>query len=263
MYNIIPLVLISLSLLIILIIVMRKFSAMANLDVENIPAEKEAKFKEQIATSRLKRSLTKWSSRLTKVFRVGGEKLGEFFRWSFNRLHEMKKEYNAPKEPETPEEKEVKIKELFLKSEDLDKREDFEEKEKSFIKIIEFDSKNIEAFESLGELYFESKKYDEAKQAFAHVLKLLPDDETDKQAGIYYDLALVYKETEENDEAGETIKMAVKLAPNNPRYLDAMLEISLINKDKFLAGETLAKLKEVNPENAKLAEWEEKINEME
>jgi len=263
MYNIIPLVLISFSLLIILVIIVRKFSALANLDVENMPAEKEAKFKEQIATSRLKRNLTKWNSRLTKVFRVGGGKLKDLFSWSFDKLHEMKKEYSTPEEPKSPEEKETKIKELFFKSEDLDERENFEEKEKNLIKIIEFDSKNIEAFLELGELYFENKKYEEAKQAFAHVLKLLADDDIEKQAKIYYDLSLIYKETGENDEARETIKMATKLVPNNPRYLDAMLEISIMNKDKSLAAETLGKLKEVNPENAKLEDFSEKIERLE
>ncbi len=263
MYNIIPLILISLSLFVILVIIARKFPALANLDVESMPAEKEAKFKEQIATSRLKRNLTKWSFSLIKIFRMAGENVGIFFHWVFNKLDEMKKKYNTPSAPESPEEKEIKIKELFLKNENLDNREDFEEKEKNLIKIIEFDGKNVEAFENLGELYFTNKKHEEAKQVFAHILKLLPDDETERQAGIYYDLALVYKETGEEKEALETIKMASRLAPNNPRYLDAMFEISLINGDKFLAGETFDKLKEVNPDNAKLEDFREKIKELE
>ena len=41
MYNIIPLVLILISLSIIIVIVVKKFPALANLDVENIPKEKE------------------------------------------------------------------------------------------------------------------------------------------------------------------------------------------------------------------------------
>lgn len=263
MYNIIPLIIISISLFVILVIVIRKFSALANIDVENMPAEKEARFKEQIAESRLKRNMAKWSSRVSVVFRFGYGKLKLLSKKGFDKLYEMRKQYNEAREPESEEEKEVKIKELFLKNENFSQKNDFEKKEENLIKIIEFDSKNIEAFQDLGELYFENKKYEEAKQAFAHVLKLIPDEETEKQADIYYDLSLLYKETEENDEALETIKMAGKIAPNNPRYLNAMIEIGIIKKDKFLATTALEKLEEVNPENARLAEFKEKINELE
>ncbi len=262
MYNIIPLIIISVSLFIILVVVIRKFSALANLDVENMPAEKEARFKEQIAESRLKRNITKWSSKVSVVFRFSYGKLKELSKKGFEKLYDMRKQYNEAREPESEEEKEIKIKQLFMENENFKEKDDFEEKEKNLIKIIEFDSKNIGAFQDLGELYFENKKYEEAKQAFAHVLKLVPDEDAEKQADIYYDLSLVYKETEENDEAKETIKMAGKIAPNNPRYLNAMIEIGIISKDKFLAQTALEKLEEVNPENAKLAEFKEKINEL-
>jgi len=259
MYNIIPLVLISISIFIILIIVVRKFSALANLDVENMPAEKEAKFKEQLATSRLQRNLSKWGSKITKFGRFINEKGAFVFRTGYDKLHEIRKEYVKPEIPETEEDKEIMIKELFFKISDLDDKDDFLEKEKDLIRIIEIDSKNIKAFNSLGELYSENKKYEEAKQAFSHVLKLLPDDDTAKQADVYYDMALIYKSTDENIEALETIKMASKFVPNNPRFLDALLDISIINNEKELAEEALGKLESVNPENGKIEELREKI----
>ena len=48
MFNIIPLLLILLSFGVIIYIVVKKFSILANLDVDSIPAEREAKFKEKI-----------------------------------------------------------------------------------------------------------------------------------------------------------------------------------------------------------------------
>lgn len=259
MYNIIPLVIICVSLLVILIIVARKFPALANLDVENIPAEKEARFKEKIVQSRLERFLAKWKIRLARVFKFLGAKIAGLFQWLLNRLSEMRRNYAVEKAPVTIEEKSEKVKVLFAQNSEFDDKDNFEDKEKTLIKIIELEPRNIEAFRSLGSLYFANKKYEEAKPAWAHALKLLGESEPDVQADIYYNLALLYKEVLDNEGALETIKMATRISPNNPRYLDALVEISIINKDKNSALEGVGKLAEVNPENGKLKDFEEQI----
>ena len=262
MYNIIPLVIICVSLLIILIVVARKFPALANLDVKNIPAEKEARFKEKIIQSRLERFLAKWKVALSRVFKFAGSGIAGLFKLAINGLSEMRKKYAAEKAPVTVEEKVEKVKVLFAQSNELDDDENFEEKEKGLIKIIELEPRNTEAFTSLGDLYFSNKKYEDAKQAWVHVLKLLGDNEVDRQADIYYNLALLYEEISDNVGALETANMAVKISPNNPRYLDALVEISIINKDKSSAVFALAKLAEVNPENGKLKDFSEQIEDL-
>ncbi len=259
MYNIIPLVLICVSLLVILFVVARKFPALANLDVENMPAEKEARFKEKIVESRLHRFLARWRVRLAKIFSFAGSALSKLFKWAFNRLSDMKKNYAAEKTPATVEEKTEKVKALFMEGDELDNKEDWEEKEKVLIKIIGLEPRNQEAFKDLGDLYFANKKLEEAKQAWAHALKLLDEGEEAKQADIYYNLALLYKETSDIESSLETIKMASKISPNNPRYLDALVEISIMNKDKVSASEGFDKLAEVNPENGKLQDFKEQI----
>jgi tetratricopeptide (TPR) repeat protein len=258
MYNIVPLVIICVSLLIILIILVRKFPALANLDVENIPAEKEARFKEKIVESRLRRFLAKWSVQLAKFFSFLGMFFERAFKLIFSRLSEMKKSYVAEKMPVTVQEKDEKIKALFAQIEEFDNKEDLEEKEKFLIKIIELDPRNIQAFEGLGDLYLSNKKHEEAKQAWAHALKLLGESEFDKQADIYYNLSLLYKDINDNESALETVKMAAKISPN-PRYLDALVEISIMNKDKVSAFEGLKKMTEVNPENGKLEDFKKQI----
>lgn len=245
--------------MIIIVVVARKFPALANLDVENIPAEKEARFKEKIVQSRLERFLAKWKIRLAKVFKYLGANIAKLFQWLFNRLSEMRKKYAAEKAPVSVEEKSEKIKVLFAQNSEFDDKDNFEDKEKNLIKIIELDPRNIEAFRDLGGLYFANKKYEEAKPAWAHALKLLGEKEPDLQADIYYNLALLYKEVLDNEGALETIKMATKISPNNPRYLDALVEISIINKDKNSASEAMEKLAQVNPENGKLDDFAQQI----
>jgi hypothetical protein len=110
MYNIIPLILICVSLFIILIVVVRKFSALANLDVENMPAEKEARFKEQIITGRMQKSLAKWKVRFGKFFGFFGRKIGGLFQFAQRKLQEAKKNYSVEKAPLPTEDKESVIK---------------------------------------------------------------------------------------------------------------------------------------------------------
>src|SRR6056297_2558664 len=94
MYNIIPLILILACLIAIIVIVARKFSVLANLDVDNIPSEKEGKFKEMIAGNRIKRNIygksLKIKNGLSSVF-------NKFFSWGeryYGRLKEMKNHYD-------------------------------------------------------------------------------------------------------------------------------------------------------------------------
>lgn len=263
MYNIIPLILICVSLFIIIVVVVRKFPALANLDVENMPSEKEARFKEQIITGRMEKSLAKWKVRLGKFFGFIGGGIGALFKFIQKKLQEAKKNYSNQPVAMPAEDKEAMIKSLLANNSALDDRENFEEKEANLIKIIELEPQNSEAFIVLGNLYATNKKYEEGKQAFAHVLKLLGNEDFDKQAEVYYDLAAIYRDTGEAENSLETIKMAAKLSPNNPRYLDSLLEISIINKDKISATEALEKLALVNPENGKLAEFKEAIDSLE
>ena len=55
MLNIVVWTLVILSLAVILFIIIRKFPALAILNVDNIPGEKEAKFKEKIIRQRVER----------------------------------------------------------------------------------------------------------------------------------------------------------------------------------------------------------------
>lgn len=264
MYNIIPLILILVSLAIILVIVLRKFPALASLDVDNIPAEKEAKFKEQIISNRMKRSLIKWTSWFFKYSRLLSEQIQKGAKWIYAKLHSLREGYlRDDKAPVNEDEKDNKIKALFAEIEECYKKEENSEVEKRLIEIIGLDSKNTEAFEALGNLYYEMKNYEESKQTFKHALKLFEDDDNiSEKAEIYNSLHWVEKDTDNYDEASRQLKEALKIESNNPRYLDAMLDLSIIRKDKVDAMDAFDKLAKVNPENKKLEEYQKQIKEL-
>jgi len=263
---------------------------LANLDVANIPAEKEARFKERIISNRLKRNVIKWLVKLSRLFAPLGCGVSNFFKLSLRRLDQLKSDYltrEAVQDINTAQ----KIEELFTQAEEFKKHGDLAGAESRYIGIIGLDSKNFKAFKELGRIYFEKKQYEEARQTFEHVLKLKKDDEdiyenlaqiaqktgnlneardeylksitiNKQNAQAYFSLACVYRAMGQWAEAAGSLKKALRIEPASPKYLDTMLEISIMVKDKASALDTYRKLSEVNPENNKLAEFKKQINEM-
>ncbi len=257
MYDIIPIVLILISLSAMIVITVRKFPVLASLDVDNMPQEKEAKFKEKIISNRLKRNIVKHSSRVVRILRPAGYSFVSFFKWAYNKLHEAKEKYKI--EHALPAEiKEETVESIVNKANDFIKKEDFQAAENCLIKAINIDAKNAFAFKCLGELYFKKKSYSEAKQTFEHALKLVDKED----AEIYFNLSLIGKDAGDIDLAIANIEKAIVIEPNNPRYIDTMLEISIINKDKEMALKAYGKMKQANPENQKLGEIKKEIDEL-
>jgi len=279
MFNIIPLVLILLSLGVIFVIVIRKFSVLANLDIDTIQAEKEARFKEEIISNRIKKNFLKLNTRIARIAKPAGVGISSSFKWSHEKLLEIKDKYKKEKLKNTLEQ-ESNIDKMFLEIDECMKKDDYECAEKNYIEIIGIDPRNIKAFRGLGDLYTDKKDYEEAIQTYSHVLKLIDDmedevlsseikegDVTQKEldaqrSEVHYELALLQKDNTNIDDAFINIKKATKIEPNNPRYLDILSEISIIVKDKIVALEAYEKLTEVNPENNKLAEIKQKIDEL-
>ncbi|MFA4942430.1 MAG: hypothetical protein WC564_02215 [Patescibacteria group bacterium] len=262
MYNIIPLILILISLIIIMVIVLRKFPQLAVLDVENMPSEKVDKIKERIIRSRLERDFTKWNVLIIDFWKAATKRLNFFSAW-LERLRELKKKQQEEKKMSqiSPTEKI----ELFLgQARDLVKKEDLDsltEAEAKLIEIVSLDQKYLPAFIELGEVYAKLKKYAEAKQTFIYVLRLLESQNDPKtEADINYQLSLANRNLDNLDEARDNIIESLKIEPNHPRYLNILLDLAIMQKDKTLAQEALDRLSEVNPENQKLGEWQVAID---
>lgn len=288
-YNIIPLILILICGLVIIYVITRKFPALANLDLSTIPQEKEARVKQQILQSRLKRKVNKWilvGNKLLYPLRI---KIGRWIKTLYDKLRVLKENYQ--KESRAATKGDAAVNELFSEAEELIKKEEYEEAERKYIQAISIDSKNIKAFKLLGELYLVAKKLPEAKETFEHVLKLTAEDAdvyahlaeiaqakgnlekaksnylqsielNNAKSQNYYNLADVYRAMNNNKEALNSIKEALKIEPNNPKYLDTMVNLSIITKEKADAWEAYKKLKEINPENKKLSEMKKQIDDL-
>ena len=184
-----------------------------------------------------------------------------------------------------------KIDEWISKAEDhLDRRE-LKDAEQCFIEALKLDEKNVEAYRGLGRVYLDLERYKEAVAIFKFLLKLAPRDDrafnrlamaymgqskyedaakalekavniNDTLAIRFFDLGRLYQELERPAAALRNFHKAVEIEPGNPKYLDQLLEISIITGDRRLAEEAYERLEAVNPDNQKLPEFRERIEEM-
>lgn len=255
-FDIIPITIILLCLAGIIIIVVRKFPAVAAVNLETIQREKEAEIKEKIIAERLERKTRGVLKKLISVISPLKLWFKNQFKKIYNKILTLEKYYQK-KQKITPaaEDLELKTKKLLLTAEELKKENKLKEAEEKYIEVISMDQKNLQAYKGLGDLYLEANNYDYARETFEHILKLKADD-----IDTYINLGLLYKAQNNNEKALKYFNQAVSLEPNNPRSLDFLLEMSILLENKSLALETFKKLKEVNPENQKLAEFKEKIS---
>ena len=257
--------LIVIALIVMLVIIVKKFPALAILNVENMPGEKEAKFKDQIIKTRVTRDLAVFSGFFGRIWLFLTKRLAATLKERQTQLKKLRTSYTASlKIPWL--EKQKKIRELAVLAKEALKKEDESGSEEKLLEIVSLDQKNLEAFFELGNLYERQKKWPEARETYEYALKLARQPRGEAGAlgditaqEIYFSLSGVENESGDLAAALENIREALELEPNNPRYLDLILDLSIMRKDKELAQESLAKLAAVNPENNKLGEWQEKI----
>ncbi len=262
MVTIIPIILIIISLIIILSIIIRKFPSLAILDVESIPEEKEAKFKERIMKDRFDRELGKLGSEFARIWQTISKKLKSFFSFLYNNLQERKKKYQSQNKLSFTKKKQRTAKIIVEVDENI-VQEDYVAAEKKAIEILNYDSHNQEAFEHLGKIYLALKKYDEAKETHYFILKLLQEKGDQMgQAETHFILSEIAEKMDNIQEALQEIHRALAITSNNPRFLDRLVAICVEMKDKKEAVEACRKLTDANPENQKLREWWQKIHEL-
>ncbi len=268
-------------------LVIRHLPDLRNLDVTSISEEKQDKAKEKMLEAQIARQSAKIRTKLSQWFLPQTDFVTGHFKKLKQRIADWETKYQAAHQGHASK----SVEELFVESKDLINEEDYSEAEKLLIEIITRDKKNAKAYELLGELYFETKAYDQAEEVYRYLLRLqtiaskdqqqlddlslrnkhFDEDETeyitglevDPKVAVYYDdLAQVYEATQQPEKALDCFLKASAIEPNNPKYLDKLIEYSLQLGDKGLAKKTFFRLKHINPENAKLDQLKIAIEKM-
>ncbi|MFH1171651.1 MAG: tetratricopeptide repeat protein [bacterium] len=257
MLDVLVLGLLILSFAVLVSIVVRKLIFLRTIDPDAAPHDRVAAMKGDLIANRLYRKLTTFShqvSAYTQPVKLGAKK--QFHRLR-NRVEQLEREYRVREtlRQDHPEpEAQVRVQALLNEADHFVKEGTLDRAEQAYIEIVSLQPRTPEAFQGLGEIYLQKKDYAHAAESLEHATRLAP-----RMTAIYIDLARMYQETGFLQKALAQCQKAVEIEPNDPKSLDALLEVSIALGKKQLATETLTQLEMANPDNQKLSEFRERI----
>ncbi len=261
-------------------VVVRKFPQLSLIDTEALPLERDAKKKKAIIHDRVSRMTGAFGRRVAAALTRRFEKARERFRAMYRQVLILERQYRKEK-PVLPAEADAKIASLAAEAERFTKEGEYGEAEKRYIEILSIDRKNADAYWGLGAMYHEAKRYDQAKETFAYLVRMVRKDSRCAHgedgsiaagrecvagpsahadiAAACFDQALSSQAAGDRREARTAFERAVAFEPANPRHLDLLLDACILEGDKSRASEVFAQLKDANPENNKLDSFAERI----
>jgi Flp pilus assembly protein TadD, contains TPR repeats len=239
-------------------VLFRRMPTVALIDVKSLPVDHAAKKKEEIIAERIIRNSIEKFEPVRKAMEHAWEWLRERFRRLAHRAFELERrsERLARKEWDALTAS-TRMHALAREADALAKEEKFVEAEKKYIEALSIEQKNPKFYEKLGRLYMRNKNYDQARDTLRFASRLSPND-----ASVVASLGEIATARSEYADAITYFQHAVSLRPRSPRYLDFLLEACIMGGNRIGAKEALAQLSTVNPENAKLAEFDKRIRGM-
>lgn len=263
---------------VIMMIIKKRWNALGAIDLESLPSERDAKTKKKIVTDRLRRHYHQTKAQIkTKAapfLMVAWDRLGNGCLTVGRMIRDFVSTRMHPNQSEHEEVpvSQSSIDKSLVTAQKLIDDDQFDAAEKRYIDIISKDAKNIEAYEGLSDIYIQKKEWASAQEVLEFLCAQLRDRAKKEVADasargmhevhlatILMELSQVYRMLEKNTEAVQCLQDAVALQPQNPKFLDAELEMYIILGKKREARAALSRFRAANPENKKLEEFETRI----
>lgn len=230
------------------LVVARKFPQLSSMNVEESPKERLRQLKHNLVVAKIVRRARALEKRLVSK---------ETLRRAKYLAQEAYKKLKVLEEKYRRHTSEAKV-ELLLKRGRSNIADDPELAEQCFLDVITLDAHNLAAYEGLLRIYLARKSFKEAKEVLEFLAKLNSD-----AAGRYlFELAEALLQDGDKEGAWKYGVEAIHLEPANPKYLDFAVELAILKVQKKEGEKYLGKLKEVNPENAKIEELEGRLGEL-
>lgn len=270
---IIPAAIALIAIVAIIVVIGRHMRQVAALDLESLPAEQEAAMKAALLERRLKRKMASAKQRVLPLFRRFGQGIAGFFSRLHQRVAQLEQHYRRKPQLMTPAEQQdvrAKTKGLMDAAAASVATGDFVDAEKRYIEALSWDAKNPHAYLALAEMYLAKKEFGQAQETFQFFFKLTRAQKAgEEQVSViaapvtdaelqqaHFDYALALHVAGDLTAAKTEVEAALKIDANNPKYLDKLLELSILLKDRDAAKKAFETLKSVNPDNQKLSEFE-------
>lgn len=286
----------SLAVATIALIIGRKLSVIRAIDVTLQPGERARSVKARLLEHRLERKVAGFGQSLGRYLRPFWKGLKESVSRLYHAVSELNKRYERQlkelqQASHAPTDQVGKVRQLLTEADTFISSQSWSEAEQRLIEVIGLEPKNIDAYRRLGDLYLEQKNYEDARQTFEHLIRLNQADDVayaglahvaeaegrlgdardeyvhsiklnDAVAQHHLDLSKVALAMNVPDDAIRAAKAAVRLEPNNPKMLSGLLDAYVQAKDAVGAKSILERLREVNPENQRLEDWQTQIDKL-
>jgi tetratricopeptide (TPR) repeat protein len=257
--NSILIAIIVVSVIVTLVVVARKIPQLRVIDISSIAKERERKVKEQLILSKFQRTGGVKLRRISKASSGAVNAVSKSGRRLVQRLYKLEQYYQKLKHA-TDEGAHAysddRIKQRFDEAQDFIKQEEYIPAEKIFIDIISHNPKSVDAYEQLGNMYMLVSQNDQARETLKFALRLSPND-----ASVNVSLAELEMKEGDAKQALEYLKKALEKRSKNPKYIDFYIEAALQTGSLKDARKGIQSLREVNPENNKIEEFEKRFQE--
>lgn len=267
------------SVIALLVIYFRHRRQLGEIRVQDMPIHQQVAKKHAIIDERLERKLRATWEKMGGFIEPLVEKLRGYWGSLIKRLHALDRHYRKQRlvqqsvssSPEERVSQQAFIRRTLEECGGLLEQEDFSGVEKKCIEVITLDPRLYEAYILLGRAYHGQKDMANASQSFQHAVRLLEKMRGRHELLEVERLALVesyFLAGETLQESGEYRRAlvffvkAAKAEPNNPRYLDQAITTAIAAQDRYTATVYLDALKQINPENQKIAEWAQQLEEL-
>jgi len=182
----IPYIIIILGLIGIIVLVLRKIPTLVKISSEASASVSSAPFtektvnliKNKIAHPNYWLAFLNWFEKSLRKTRIVFLKIDNFFVALIAKSRESSKNLAEKSKTWVSERRMSRIEKLKMLAE---LRRTDEEKEDMLLSILRQNPRDIKAYKELGCLYLEKKNFQDAKSAFAEVLKINPEDELAKE----------------------------------------------------------------------------------
>lgn len=270
--NILSIIVVIFCIIAISYLIGRRLRIVASINVDSLPQEREASVRKRMLQERLSRTVHEWNVRLSELIGPLFAKVYQYLLHSYEKLRAIKESYPRTVEHvDTATQKAITIDDCVARGFEAVEKEQYYDAEQDFIEAIKIDPHRIEPYQGLARVYLEQKEYNEAQATLKHLLRLvrrsgsagtLPSASENLQTGVLYDLWKVCILQERVEEALSWILMAVEMESSNPRFLDSLTTTYIALGQRLYAERALDTLRNVNPENKKIEEFDAHINAM-
>ncbi len=254
LFWLIPVLIVLLGLATVAVVLLRRAPRVAMINVETIREERAKRLKERIILQRFDRFRAERLGGAGRALRAAWDAVSKAGRRLVQRLYRLEQYYQRLSAPKGDAADPNAVMRLLERAGAFARQDETVQAEKLYIEVIGHHPKSIDAYEGLGNLYLKARQYEQARETLRFALRLQPEN-----ASVLMSLAQLERLQDHPTEALEHLRRATEIRPKNPKYLDAYVDAALAAKSAEDAARGIGLLKDVNPENQKIVEFEERL----